>query len=73
MRANYDFTIIGTEINHLGWTIFIIKGEERRIEHFVNNHLKTDLVSVVMNPFWSFENTYEITVFPKDEIQLQEK
>jgi len=25
-----------------------------------------------MNPFWSFENTYEITVFPKDEIQLQE-
>ena len=67
MRSNYDFTIIGTEIDHRGWTIFIIKGEERRIEHFVNNHLKTDKLTPVMSQFWSFEDTYEITLVPEEQ------
>jgi hypothetical protein len=66
-NSNYDITIIGTEIDHKGWTTFIIKGEERRITHFVNNHLKTDLLTPVMSPFWSYEDTYEITLVPKDD------
>lgn len=66
-NSNYDITIIGTQIDHRGWTTFIIKGEERRVEHFVNNHLKTDLLSPVMFPFWSFEDTYEITLVPEEQ------
>jgi hypothetical protein len=67
MKSNLDIIIIGTEIDHRGWTIFIIKGEERRVEHFVTNHLKTDKVSPVMYPFWSFEDTYEITLVPEEK------
>jgi len=67
MRSNYDFTIIGTEIDHRGWTTFIIKGEERRVEHFVSKHLKTDKLTPVMHPFWSFEDTYEITLVPQEQ------
>ena len=66
-NSNYDITIIGTQIDHRGWTTFIIKGEERRVEHFVNNHLKTDLLNPVMFPFWSFEDTYEITLVPEEQ------
>lgn len=67
MKANYDIQIIGTEIDNRGWTIFIIKGEERRVTHFVNNHLKTDTLTPVMYPFWSFQDTFEITLVPKDD------
>jgi hypothetical protein len=66
-NSNYDITIIGTTVDHRGWTTFIIKGEERRVEHFVSNHLKTDTLTPVMHPFWSFEDTYEITLVPQEQ------
>lgn len=66
-NSNYDITIIGTTVDHRGWTTFIIKGEERRVKHFVETHLRTDLLTPVMYPFWSFEDTYEITFLTKDD------
>ena len=71
-QSNYDITIIGTSIDHRCWTTFIIKGEERRIKHFVETHFKTDLITPVMFPFWSFEDTYEITLLPKKDDELKD-